>query len=780
MMVRLALWIGAFAGMGLLSGLPPARADDARISEEQITKSVKKSIDWIYQQQNPWGTWEAAQEPAGTQRDLADQGQFGFRTALALRCLLTAGENARDPRIQKAVDFLITDEHIAGVYAVGMRAQVWPLLGHDPAVRQMMVRDLRTLIAAVHPTGRTRGLYSFRTDFENEPEYADHSVSFYGTLGVKALADAGLEVPSDYWTTVERAWRSQQGRDGSWVFEIGSTARQERTMGMTASGVAVLFAADDELAALRPADCTGTPPDHNVETGLAWIDAHFDQSREAHEIGGFSLRNYALYAIARIGMISGRKYFGQRDWYQDGAKMLLASQKAADGSWDNLPDTCFATLFLTRGRNPVLVSKLQYDVQSGPTRRGQPARPPTGPPRLGAWDLRPRDMANLTQWIGVQVEQEFNWQTVSLQVPVEELHDSAVLFISGNRPLNLMPADKAKLKLFVQEGGILLGNADCGNADFAASFRRLGQELFPAYEFRAVPHDSVIYTGEEFRAAKWKEPPLVMELNNGVRDLMLLIPQADPSRYFQQHQVGSFQYAYELMADILFYSVDQNGMLLKGETYLVRPDPNAKINRTVKIARLQYPGNWDPEPGGWIRLAADMRNTRGIDLQVTPIALGEGKLDSSFKIAHLTGTANFHLSESACSELRNFIQQGGTLVIDAAGGSALFDAAAQSQIKAILPDGGLELLASDHPVYRAGKLLTHAAFRRYERSRLPRTDEFRLQGVDVAGGARTGLFYSAEDLTEGLVGEPIDGIYGYQPQTATDLMANLIVYGSQK
>jgi hypothetical protein len=759
-----------------------AHAQDAAISNTQITAAISKSVAWIYRQQNAWGTWEVDQEPTGTQRDLADQGQFGFQTALAIRTLLAAGESEHDARMQTAIDFLIGSPHITGVYAVGMRAQVWPLLTRDPAVRQIMVKDLNTLVTAMHTTGRTRGLFSYRTDFTDEADYADHSVSFYGTMGIKALADAGLEVPSTFWATVERAWRSQQQKDGSWVYRIGSAAKQERTMGMTASGIAVLLGSDDELAALRPADCRTVKPDANIDPGLDWMDANFDQSREGHEIGGITLKNYALYALARIGMISGRKYFGQRDWYQDGAKLLLKSQNPTTGAWDNLPDTCFAVLFLTRGRNPIIVSKLEYDVI--PTARGknaaQQAAQPPGVPTQANWNLRPRDLASLTDWLGTQVEQEFNWETVTTKTPVEEMHDSAILYISGNQRLNLMSDDKKKLKQFIEEGGILFGNADCASKEFSDSFRSLGTELFPAYEFRNVPKDSVIFTGEEYRAAKWKFPPQVLELNNGVRDLMLLVPEADPSRFFEQRQIGSRQDVYELLADILFYSVDQSGARLKGDTYIVRPN-SQPVRRSVKVARLEYGGNWDPEPGGWVRLAAVMHNTRGIDLQVQTVIPGDGKLNSTFKLAHLTGTANFHLGDSAREEIKRFVDRGGVLVIDAAGGSQAFDAAAQTEIKAMFPDGALELLTPDNAIYSAGSVLTRPSFRRFERSRLPATNHFRLEGFDEGTTRRrTSVIYSAEDITEGLVGQPVDGVYGYQPQSATNLMANLVTYAAGK
>ncbi|HUB27225.1 MAG TPA: DUF4159 domain-containing protein [Tepidisphaeraceae bacterium] len=758
---------------GLMLMPAPAHADDATITNDQITAAVKKAVGWVYNQQNDWGTWETVHHPNGTERDRLDAGQFGELTALATHTLLAAGESDRDPRIARAVQFLMGSQDITGVYAVGMRAQVWPQLERSAAARQAMAADRTILLQALHHVGRTRGLFSFRSDFEAEPDYADHGVSLYGVMGLKALADGGIEIPDEVWHLMDHAWRSQQQKDGSWVFRIGAAAKQEHTMSMTASGVAVLFATTDELAASGTVDCQGVPVDRNIERGLNWIDAHFDQSRDPHQLGEYTVQNFGLYAIARIGVISGRKYFNQRDWYQDGAKMLLDAQDPITGAWNNVPDTCLAILFLVRGRDPVILSKLQYAsnattvIHTSKSSRGG---------RAETWNLRPRDVANITDWIGRQVETDFKWQSVGLQVPVEELHDSAILYVSGNRAIQFNEDEKRKLKTFMEEGGLVLGVADCASPDFSRSFRALGEELFPDYEFRNVPPESVIYTNEEYRADSWETPPKMLELNNGVRDLMLLIPEGDPGRHFQLRQVGSWRKYYELMADIVFYSFDKDGMRLKGDTYIVRPDPSISGQRTVKIARLKYNGNWNPEPRGWIRLSAIMHNTRGIDLNVQAIRPGEGQLDSSYKVAHLTGTSAFHFSDEARAEIKRYVDGGGTLVIDAAGGSAAFAASAEAEVKAMYPDSSLDLLAPESPVFSAGRTLTRALYRRLARDRIGETTDFRLRGYDI--GARTAIFFSAEDLSAGLVGEPIDGIYGYQPSTACDLMANLICYAA--
>src|SRR5205823_4056270 len=233
-----------------------------------------------------------------------------------------------------------------------------------------------------------------------------------------------------------------------------------------------------------------------------------------------------LYAIERIAVAGGTKYFGDVDWYQKGTDYLVKQQRA-DGSFLSefegvkTATTCMAILFLARGSAPVVMNKLDYSAAS--------AGGKTGGTELN-WNQRPRDVANVTRWIGRQIERDLNWQTIGLNVPADELNDAPVLYIAGNQSIDFTPEQEAKLRLFVEQGGLILGNADGSSANFAAGFRALGKRLFPAHEFAALPENHVIYTNEQFARSKWKRKPTVLSLGNGARELMILLPDSDPAK----------------------------------------------------------------------------------------------------------------------------------------------------------------------------------------------------------------------------------------------------------
>ena len=92
-------------------------------------------------------------------------------------------------------------------------------------------------------------------------------------------------------------------------------------------------------------------------------------------IGEVGHNNYGWYGVERIGVASGYKYFGTTDWYAAGADELVKQQNK-DGSWRSnfpgatpIPDTAFAMLFLSRGRAPVVMNKLDYSAATA-SRRG--------------------------------------------------------------------------------------------------------------------------------------------------------------------------------------------------------------------------------------------------------------------------------------------------------------------------------------------------------------------------------------------------------------------------
>ena len=753
----------------------------------QVEQALVKARQYVHSQHKD-GSWEKEPKQDLKSQDKLVGSQWGGQTALAVYALLAGGENPNaQPKLADGIDFL-KQAKLGGSYALGLRCMVWLLLPQTSEVKGLMRRDALALQAMMKTQGNARGFY----DYDARGNSYSLSRAQYAVLGMWAAAQSGVDVPADYWRKVEAAWAGAQESDGGWQYQKGGRG-YPTTAGMTAAGVATLLVAQEHLLAISAGHCDGNPLHPAIDRGLAWLDQNFGTvaSEQDYE------RDYpfaTLYAVERVGVNSGLKYFGRNDWYQKGSDYLIRRQNK-DGSWKAgssyfgaLPDTCFGILFLARGRAPLLMNKLQHGTQVEGVASASGGAAADKPDALAAvkklqekpadWNQRPRDVANLSNWVSIVAERELNWQVLGPAATIRDFHDAPILYVSGSQALALSDETKSKIRAYVEGGGMVLGHADCAGRAFAASFRKLGADLFPRYEFRELPADHVIYTGGVFPRDKWKNKPSVLGLSNGVRELMLLLPQSDPGRAWQSKQLGGREEHWQLGADIFFYAAERRNLRYRGESHLVAADPKVEPVREIRVARLEYQGNWDPEPGGWRRLANVLHNEQKVKLLVRPVKLGEGKLSPDVRLAHLTGTSAFKLSDAQRNELRKFVESGGTLLIDAAGGSAAFADSADAEVQTLFPGGKPAVLPLAHPLYTAGKTkLLNVAYRAYAQkavagsTRVPRV-------LAVTVGDRAAVLVSREDLSTGMVGHPVDGVIGYDPRSATEIMTRLVLYAA--
>ena len=756
--------------LALAALLAPTLAAPARAaSPQEVRDMIAKGVEFLYSRQDAdgkqWENVDAANPINETNRHTVNGGQWGGRTALATYALLASGQDPRDPRLAKAIDWLRKAD-IVGNYAIGIRAQVWTFLPPSDENRNAVRRDASLLAKGVTQRGKFTGTWAYTVD-QNIFRF-DMSVSQYGVLGMWACSST-VEVPRPFWQAVETAWLKLQQPSGGWSYLGDDLNDRPVSPAITAAGVASLFITQEFLHADEGLTCRGNITNRNIEAGINYLAGEFPKLIDPAL--PIPARHYTLYGIERIGVASGYKYLNDVNWFQSGADFLLRTQ-FPQGAWngDDGPDvtTSFSLLFLSRGAAPVMMNKLQYTIS------------PRGKQQEGSWNQRPRDVANATKYVAKQTERDLNWQIINLDVAKDEdLNDAPILYLAGDQTLDFTDEQKAKLRTFVEEGGLIVGNADCGRTLFTRSFQKLGQELFKegGYEFRKLPDNSPILVNEQFNASKWRKKVDVLGLSNGARELMLLVPRDDLGRTYQKQDLSQ-EPEFQFMVNAYLYSLDKQTLTGKGETFVVRPDPGKSPGRTIEVARVKFNGIWNPEPYAWTRLAAVMHNDYDANLNVTTVPLAElGQ--SKAKVAALTGTSTFLIDAAGEKAIKDYVDAGGTLVVDAAGGDGEFASSVEKELVKIFGDGAQKSLdkplEAGNAIYALdGRDAVKVAYTNYSREKLLGSlDAPRLRGLEVNG--RLAVIFSPEDLTVGLMGHPYDGIVGYTPATATDIMARVVL-----
>ncbi|MCS7032829.1 MAG: DUF4159 domain-containing protein [Phycisphaerae bacterium] len=747
--------IAAFPG--LLPAVPPADTLDSAIS---------RGVKFLLDRQKEDGAWHDG-DP--------NHPHIVGRTALVCLALLNAGESHQSPPLRRAIEFL-KRANVDYTYSVSLRAAFFSMLP-ETVRRTRLAADTKWLLEARGRAGTVTGLYSYHGG--GRIMSGDYSNSQYGVLGVWYAANAGVEVPHSYWKAIDIGWRAGQQADGGW----GYRPDDSRTYAsMTAAGVATLYVAYDQLHAHAERVLTRHPGEAReaLVRGVDWLSRNFSVEHNAgldyplnladplvrrtgrfRALGGGSWVHYMLFGYERVGEATGLTRFGEHKWFNDGADFLIRTQRD-DGGWDGAGEgwrdvnSAYALLFLARGRAPVALQKLQFD---------------------GRWNNRSRDAAQLTRWLSRNTERHLNWQIVASDASPAEFRESPILYLATDRPLELPRELQTRIRQFIYQGGVLLCVAEGDDPDVARSMESTAAEMFPGYGFRELPEEHLLFTSN-FPA---RVPDLrVRAMSNGVRELVILLPQGDMSWRWQDGP-GTSQAEkaphFGLIGNLHLYMTDRANPRFKGVDSWVEPPENVPPAPTLRVARLRHSANHDPEPAGWQRLAAILRRRGAICLDV--VSIDPVQLSGEFSLAHFTTTGPLEWSTEQVVKLREWLNSGGLLLCDAAGGSPLAAEGMEQALRQIFPEGKLELLPPDHPVYGPdGRKITQVTYRKYAMDKLPRSTLPRLRGFFVEGKLRA--IASREDISSGLVGHAVDGIVGYSPQSAVDLVEGVLMWRLSK
>ncbi len=737
-----------------------------QLADAQVLNSIHGGVEYLLKQLD---NYEKKITPIpdtlrGTSGELNDD-ELG-RLMLIVYTLLYIGEDTGDPRLHFRTDrmkialdvVLEWDGRGMGgnssgrdTYSTSLQALALAQLPQTEQVKAAMARVATRLIGGVKPDGG----YGYHLDAASHEAHWDRSNSQYALLGMWAAADWGTPVEEDIWRQTDRFWRGGQNPDGGW----GYTGTGNTTYSMTAAGVASLLVCDEFLNRTPQLD---PPVDTAKERGMDALTAGFKPE---------STNYYALYGLERASLAGGIKYLGKVNWYRAAAVQVMTHQQE-DGSFeggdfygaDGIVNTCYCLLFLARGRAPVLMNKLEYP---------------------GVWNARPRDSANVHAYLSKQFERHLNWQIESIDAPADDWLDAPIMLITGSKAPDFTDDDVAKLKAFVDAGGIVFSTADGGSKDFTDAMQKYAEAVGGGqYKWRQLPKDHPLYT----IYGRAQHPIPLFGVSNGIRELWIHSPE-DLGAVWQAREMvnvkGVWQppeknkEAWDVPARLFFYAASRAALRSKLEPLTV-PKPRTPPVRTVRVAEVRFAGNWDPEPGAWPRFAKLMASEAHTEVAVDVTdGAGIDKLAERPSLAHLAGVGNLKLTPADEAGLKGFVNSGGTLFVEAMGGDTTFAAQGRALLEKLFPQGKLATIPRTYTLYKGGfspdaVTIGDVDYRKswaleHGQQTAPRLEFMTLNN-------RMAVVFSAEDVSSGLLGTETWGVGGYMPDSAVPIARNLVLF----
>ena len=722
----------------------------------QVDKAIARCAEDVLSKQLPDGSWEWVKLYRSSRSGIGsaaatDQFELGHKigaTAIAVYALLESGMSHQDERISRALTWL-TKQEARKTYDLAFRANAYLAAVTQGAAKY---RDFLKRDAIVLATKSNAGGYTYDIQDGYKAGDYDNSNSQYGLLGVWAAAQADIEIPRKYWQLAWDHWRRCQNRDGGWGYgKTDRAASAEGTASMATAGLASMLVCYDQLYSRHYVRCGyANPGRKHIEQGLKWLDDHFAASFKPSAVQDLF---YHLYGVERVALASGHKYFGDIDWYRHGTAWLL--DVVGKCKWRTVWRPAYAILIMVRGRHPVLFNKLK---------------------RAGDWNNRSRDLANLTRWMSNTFERRVNWQIIDIGKPVRQWHDAPILYIAGAKSPQLAEAEIAKLRRYVLQGGTVFSVAECGDAGFRTGIRKVYRKMFPQHELNQAARAHEIFS----KAVGFNIPASqrMFIMSNGVRPIVIHT-DTDLAVDWQMRRKAAGADSFRIAANVVRYVVENTSLLRhRAQSHWPAGRQLTAAKTTlgpIRLARLKFAGNCDPERMAFERFRQVMAVREGIEVEIVgPVVVGNLPATGA-RFATLGGTGKLVLTPAEQTALKAFVDGGGTLLVEAVGGSSVFAESAKDLLAEMFPENPLQRLAPTAKVFNLpGFEISSVTYRRRSQRRLNgRSNTPRVRAVVLAG--RPGVFFSREDLTCGLLGCPFYTLDGYRCRSARVLMRNMLL-----
>ncbi|WP_404310592.1 DUF4159 domain-containing protein [Neorhodopirellula lusitana] len=802
--IRSRLWMLSIVVWTFALACSPARAE---IDALTVQRSIDRGIEYLRKTQKPQGGWNEY------------GGQSCGLSALCTLAWVNAGVSRQDPNLIQALDYLRGFEP-KQTYSVALQTLVFCQVGQPedfPRIR----RNVAWLSTQQKAAGeRFAGAWTYGNGRGN----GDPSNAQFAVLALGAAADLGIEVDPAIFQLASDYWKGIQLRRGGWSYG-GPTPSGS----MTCAGIASTLICNGSLRDRNNQDqqlncCGNSDSDDTVQRGLDFLSTVF--TVRANPGGELLSYFYYLYAVERVGRLSGRRLIGDRDWYREGAERLVSLQDDFQGFWQGGGPvetnrdiaTSFALLFLAKGKRQVVIGRLDHPstrdatvAARGQVRAQQVGESAGSQPHAGS-------LQTLVHHVEKDWLRELTWQNISAeQATTNDLLQTPVLVIASRNRLDFDAALIKRLGDYLDQGGTILFDALAGDGcgddrAFRQSVTQLCQQWYPQSRLEPLPATHPVWFAE-----KYVDPKVVLSENGqefsieGVqsccRTPIFYSPQSLMCRWsyggpllrnldLPDAIAGQVKAGITVGENILAYAT---GRELKdkldasrGINAAVAPVPT---RGAIPIAMASLGAGERQVSRALLNAAAIIREKLAIEVISIdePIALTDESL-SRVGVLYLTGQTAFTLDATARRALQNFIDREGMIFASPICGDEAFAASIQKELQSLTGGDSWEPLPSDHSAFSpqfGGYDITRVKIRTPQQKRQlggpaataqaqtpiaiqQRADSPVIQVIQ--SDRSSNVFYSPLDLSCALESQNSIQCPGYPTDDAAKILAGMILY----
>jgi len=640
---------------------------------ENVSAAIRKCVDYLVSVQSKDGARK------GSWIGFQDYGTG--QTCLVTLALISAGKTTKSSEIISALSFIRSRKKPRKIYEAAL--QVMVLSAAEPAKDMQQIKDVIEWIISMQSEDGGWGYGDVKGG-------SDESNTQFAVLALWEASKLGVVIPGMEQSMKECATYWLNNRRGpGWGY------RRETPIGsMTCAGIASMLILQDASSGINASadggriQCCGESKkeDFNLAQSMQWLANNFSVD---HNPLASNYTLYYLYALERVGRLTGQRLIGTHDWYREGAEFLVKSQELGgyfrDGS-DDVSGSAMALLFLSKGKRQVVIGHLQFGNDSD-------------------WNHHRRSVQNLTGHIETVWKRELAWQSIRLeQATLSSLLETPILFISGSREFRLNDEQRKLLKEYTENNGFIFAEAcngdGCNGEDFDRSFRREMELIFDK-PLQKLPPSHPIW------AAETKVDPNALPkdfwlygLDACCRTSVVFSPVSLSCRWELARPYGlSKKYGQAIDADIqngvkigVNVAAYATGRELKDKldtVQIVQTQKNRQpLNRgSLSIGKIQHSGGSDDTPKAVSNLLEFYhRSTQALVESKTPMISLESEEVEKYPTLYIHGRNKFSFTDAQINGLRKHFETGGFVMGDAICASADFADCVRKEFTKALPD----------------------------------------------------------------------------------------------
>ncbi|MFW6189253.1 MAG: DUF4159 domain-containing protein [Planctomycetota bacterium] len=432
---------------------------------------------------------------------------------------------------------------------------------------------------------------------------------------------------------------------------------------------------------------------------------------------------------------------------------------------------------------PPLVAKIQFGGIKEVERDGEALR-------YYDWNKDPGDAAVLVGLANRRLGIRYTQKRGPLEAFPPDPARYPIYYFTGSDDFTLSERQVARLRKFLQSGGIVWGDTCFGDPDFFRAFTREMKRVLPGRKWRRLgPRHPLLHSHYDVERVGYTRPvpeaegkdgrPVLMGLDLGDRTAVVL-SRYDLSCGWDGHvREGAFsvhpQDARRLGVNMIAYALATWRLARYQGTLKVFYEEDRKARGDFVFAQARLSGNWDTQPNAVANLlkAVAARTSAEVKFRRRAVDLVSEELQQ-YPFLYLTGRHGFTLSDAQVRALRHFLSSGGFLLASPSAGRREFDAAFRREIGRVLEGSSLRKLPPEHPAYHIVHRLDEVRYADYVRSEGEQPPAHPLEGARLGGV--TAVVYCPYGLGSGWRGFEHPFGRDVAPEDALKLGVNLVLY----